>query len=226
MIVLLLYGITVTFINSHFELRNFNIYSICLEGENAKKNKMLFCFLTFVLPVVLMVVTTSIMDLSSYRWLQKRDNKSLQTCQGCCKDDIPLGATAVYYSLHAVFTIIFFCIFARKVTPLEKYLIVTVLVKIDNMLRNPLTVVFTFKINDSTRQKNAAKERVRRRNTEIQHALSRRMESIELQGKENIFDCNISNYIQISFQKEELKRWQHQQLLFEKKKNVSAEIIQ
>ena len=138
-------------------------------------------------------VTTSIMDLSSYRWLQKRDNKSLETRRGCCKEDIPLRATAVYYFLHAVFTIIFFCIFALKVTPLEKYLIVNVLVKIDNILRNPLTVVFAFKINDSTRQKNAAKERERRRNTEIQHALSRRMESIELQGKENIIDFRISN---------------------------------
>ena len=195
MTVLLLYGITITFINSHFELRNFNIYSICLEGQNAKKNEyeMPFRFLTFILPVVLMIVTTSIMDLSSYRWLQKRDNKSLETRRGCCKEDIPLRATAVYYFLHAVFTIIFFCIFALKVTPLEKYLIVNVLVKIDNILRNPLTVVFAFKINDSTRQKNAAKERERRRNTEIQHALSRRMESIELQGKENIIDFRISN---------------------------------
>ena len=66
-----------------------------------------------------MIVTTSIMDLSSYRWLQKRDNKSLETRRGCCKEDIPLRATAVYYFLHAVFTIIFFCIFALKVEEVE-----------------------------------------------------------------------------------------------------------
>ena len=160
MTVLLLYGITITFINSHFELRNFNIYSICWEGQNAKKNEyeMPFRFLTFILPVVLMIVTTSIMDLSSYRWLQKRDNKSLETRRGCCKEEIPLRATAVYYFLHAVFTIIFFCIFALKVTPLEKYLIVNVLVKIDNMLRNPLTVVFTFKMIQPDRKMLLKKE--------------------------------------------------------------------
>ena len=158
-----------------------------------QKNKLLFNVLAFLSPVVLMVVTTSIMDLLSYFWLRKRDNKSFETFRGCLKDDIPLRATAISMILHAVFTIIFAYIFAQKVTPIEKYLIVNVLIKIDNMLRNPLTVVFAFKINDSTRQKNAAKERERRRNTEIQHALSRRMESIELQGKENIIDFRISN---------------------------------
>ena len=182
MVLLLLYGITITFINSHFELRNFNIYSVCLEGENAEKNKNPFRFLTYVLPVVLMVVTTSIIDLSSYFWLQKRDNKSLETSRRYLKNDIPLRATAINNLLHAVFTIIFFCIFTKKVTPLDKYLIVNILIKIDNMLRNLLTVVFTFKINNLTRQKSVVKERERRRNAEIQHALSRRMESIELQG--------------------------------------------
>ena len=147
-----------------------------------EKNKNPFRFLTYVLPVVLMVVTTSIIDLSSYFWLQKRDNKSLETSRRYLKIDIPLRATAINNLLHAVLTIIFFCIFAQKVTPLDKYLIVSILVKIDNMLRNLLTVVFTFKINNSTRQKNVVKERERRRNAEIQDALSRRNEMIELQG--------------------------------------------
>ena len=176
---LLFYGITLTFINSHFELKSFNIYTICLEGENVRKNKLLFNVLAFLSPVVLMVVTTSIMDLLSYFWLRKRDNKSFETFRGCLKDDIPLRATAISMILHAVFTIIFAYIFAQKVTPIEKYLIVNVLIKIDNMLRNPLTVVFTFKINHLTRQKNAAKERERRRKAEIQDALHRRL---ELQG--------------------------------------------
>ena len=179
MVLLLVYGITITFINSHFELKNFNTYTVCLEGENVEKNKLLFNVLGFVLPVVLMVVNTSVNDLLSYFWLQKRDNKSLETCRGCLKDDIPLRATAISTILHAVFTIILSYIFAKKVTPIDKYLIVNVLIKIDNMLRNPLTVVFTFKINNLTRQKNAVKERERRRKAEIQDALHRRL---ELQG--------------------------------------------
>ena len=38
---LLLYGVICTFINSHFELQSYNIYNVCLHGENAKKNKIL-----------------------------------------------------------------------------------------------------------------------------------------------------------------------------------------
>ena len=44
------------------------------------------------------------------------------------------------------------------------------------ILRNPLVAIFTFKINDATRQKNAEEERKRKREFEIQDALKRRKE--------------------------------------------------
>ena len=113
-----------------------------------QKNKLLFNVLAFLSPVVLMVVTTSIMDLLSYFWLRKRDSKSFETFRGCLKDDIPLRATAISMILHAVFTIIFAYIFAQKVTPIEKYLIVNVLIKIDNMLEDVQAALDKMQLDD------------------------------------------------------------------------------
>ena len=185
---LLLYGVICTFINSHFELQSYNIYNVCLHGENAKKNKILFNCLTIMLPVVIMVIAAGVVDLLSYFWLQKRENNSRREY---IKNDIPLRATAISTSLHAIFIFVFVILGIQKVQPIDKYLIATVLIRIDNILRNPLTAVFTFKINDETRQKNVAKERERKRQAVIQDALRQR-EEIKLEGNKArrlIFFC-------------------------------------
>ena len=178
---LLLYGVNLTFINSHFELRSFNTYSVCLEGANAKNPKLLFNGLTVVLPVVIMVIAAGIVDLSCYFWLLKRDS-SIER-QRCLKNDIPLRATAISTSLHALFIVGFIILGRKKVQPIQKYLFAVVGARIGNILRNPLTAFFTFKINDATRQKNAAKERERKRQAEIREAGRQRKEKIQLKGR-------------------------------------------
>ena len=186
---LLLYGVICTFINSHFELQSYNIYNVCLHGENAKKNKILFNCLTIMLPVVIMVIAAGVVDLLSYFWLQKRENNSRREY---IKNDIPLRATAISTSLHAIFIFVFVILGIQKVQPIDKYLIATVLIRIDNILRNPLTAVFfTFTINDETRRENVAKERERKRQAVIQDALRQR-EVIKLEGNKArrlIFCC-------------------------------------
>ena len=134
-----------------------------------------------MLPVVIMVIAAGIVDLLSYFWLRKRENISRREHM---KNDIPLRATAISTSLHAIFIFIFVILGIQKVTPIDKYLIATVLIRIDNILRNPLTAVFTFKINDETRQKNAVEERERKRQAVIQDALRQREEikRIKLEG--------------------------------------------
>ena len=184
-LLVLLYGLIITLINAHFELKSFNIYSVCLEGENAKKNTMRFNSLTVVLPVVIMVASTSFMDVSCYFWLKKRDRNSQRG--GYLENNIPLRATAISTSLHILFLVGFAVLGKQKLQPLEKYLIVIVLIRIANILRNPLTAVFTFKINDETRQKDATKEREFKRQAEIQSAFRTRKEQVELEGIKNIF---------------------------------------
>ena len=62
---------------------------------------------------------------------------------------------------------------SRNIQPQEKYLVATIGAQWYKILRNPLVAVFTFKINDATRQKNADEERNRKRDFEIQDALKR-----------------------------------------------------
>ena len=150
-----------------------------MEGANTKNPKLLFNGLTVVLPVMIMVITAGIMDLSSYFWLQKRDNNSLERQhQRCLKNDIPLRATAISTSLHVLFIVGFIILGIQKVQPMQKYLFAVVGARIGNILRNPLTAFFTFKINDDTRQKNAAKERERKRQAEIREADRQRKEKV------------------------------------------------
>ena len=63
-----------------------------------------------------------------------------------------------------------------KYSATRKYLVATIGAQWYKILRNPLVAVFTFKINDATRQKNADEERNRKRDFEIQDALKRRKE--------------------------------------------------
>ena len=97
-----------------------------------------------------------------------------------------MRATAISISLHILCIIAFVILATQKIEPHNKYLVAIVGARIGNILRNPLTAVFTFKINDETRRKNAALERERRRQSEIESAFRKRQESIELQG--NLFD--------------------------------------
>ena len=58
--------------------------------------------------------------------------------------------------------------------------------RINDILRNPLVAIYTFKINEETRRKNADKERERKRQIEIQDAVNRRKERQQERQSENI----------------------------------------
>ena len=63
---------------------------------------------------------------------------------------------------------------SQNIQPQEKYLVATIGAQLYKILRNPLVAIFTFKINDATRQKDADEERKRKQEIEIQDALKRR----------------------------------------------------
>ena len=48
----ILYGHFVTFIYSYFNLRSFNVYKVCLKGQNAQENNPLFMLFTILLPII------------------------------------------------------------------------------------------------------------------------------------------------------------------------------
>ena len=134
-------------------------------------NRVIFNVLTVLVPIIIVVIVTCIMDYSCYRWLHRiHPNGEIQ---GCVLSDIPLRATLISTHLFLVGIIVYAVLSSRNIQPQEKYLVATIGAQWYKILRNPLVAVFTFKINDATRQKNADEERNRKRDFEIQDALKR-----------------------------------------------------
>ena len=203
----LLYGLLIAFINSYFELRSFNIYSVCLEGQKAQMNHVTFNIFTVLLPLLFVVATTNFMDFSSYLWLQRTVHPE-QENQGCIVNDIPLRATLISTHLLLLYIGGFVVLGSQNISPAEKYLVAIIATRINDMLRNPLVAIYTFKINDETRQKNAIEERERKRQIEIKNAFSTsrrakedndRLKCIELEERnpDSIWDGNKCHAIRI-----------------------------
>ena len=64
----------------------------------------------------------------------------------------------------------------KCIQPLEKYLWVVIICRLNDILRNPLLTKFAFKVNDDNRHRNTELERERKRQLEIEDALKRRLE--------------------------------------------------
>ena len=91
-------------------------------------------------------------------------------------DDIPLKATLLSTIFLILVLAVYIILGMRDIGPLEKYLAVILITRVNDTLRNPMIAVCTFKINDDNRQQNADEERERKRQKEIQLALKRREE--------------------------------------------------
>ena len=114
------------------------------------------------------------MDYSCYLWLHRvHPNEEIQ---GCVFSDIPLRATLISTHLFLVGIVVYSVLSSQNILPPEKYLVALIGSQLEKILWNPLVAIFTFKINDATRQKNAAEERKRKQEIEIQDALKRRKE--------------------------------------------------
>ena len=172
LLLVLIYVFIITFVNSHFELRSFNIYSVCLNGQNAQMNHVIFNILTVLVPIITVVVITCIMDYSCYLWLHRIHSN--EEIHGCVLSDIPLRATLISTHLFLVGIVVYAVLSSQNIQPQEKYLVATIGAQLYKILRNPLVAIFTFKINDATRQKDADEERKRKQEIEIQDALKRR----------------------------------------------------
>ena len=191
----LLYGLIIAFINSHFNLRNFHVYLVCLEGQKAGMNNVGFNGIMVLSPILLAVTSTVIMDVLSYLWLQRAVHPIDNENQGCVIiHEIPIRSTMISTLLLLPYLVIYFVISSQNIQPMEKYLVSIVGTRINDILRNPLVAIYTFKINEETRRKNADKERERKRQIEIQDAVNRRkerqqeqrqVENIQLEDLEN-----------------------------------------
>ena len=67
-----LYALVLVILNSLFDLRAFNVYSICLEGIEAKQNNPILIFVLVLLPLMIMIAVTCVMDFKCLVWLLSR----------------------------------------------------------------------------------------------------------------------------------------------------------
>ena len=165
----LLYGLILTFINAYFNLRAFNIYSVCLEKQHTTNNQVSFCLITVLIPMMILFLTTCIMDFLCYIWINDIPNKRYT-------NDIPLRATLISTALLFPYLISTVVLAMNDINALDKYLIAIISYRFNDIIRSPLTATCTFRINNENMQRNADLERERKRQIEIQDALQRRSE--------------------------------------------------
>lgn len=173
-----IYSFTVVAINSIFNLRAFNIYSICLEKDEAKNNNPILTLILILLPLMTLICVTCTMDFTCLIWLTNRravnphhDNDINVGCINVM-DEIPLRATMINTLLLIPYILTSVAISKGNVSPMEKYLIATLSYRFNDIIRSPLIVTCTFKVNNDNR----ARDREIRRQKEIQAALKRRWE--------------------------------------------------
>ena len=133
-------------------------------------------------PSLSIMVLTNSLDLSSYFWLKNRihvtkhTNKSskgsVNQVQENHHNNIPIHASVICSLLFIFHLFGFVVVGAQGVQPVEKYLLVIVLTRLNDAIRNPLIATCAFRINDS----NAAEDRERKRQLVIEDALKRRHE--------------------------------------------------
>ena len=114
-------------------------------------NKPIFNILTVLMPIIIVVIITCIMDYSCYLWLHRVHHN--EEIQGCVFSDIPLRATLISTHLFLVGIVVYSVLSSQNILPPEKYLVALIGSQLEKILWNPLVAIFTFKINDATRQK-------------------------------------------------------------------------
>ena len=156
-------------------------------GTEATDQNVLYNLLTVLLPIITLIFITCLLDFYSILWFRKQKTRVEPESERNSEDgdeikcmpfidDIPLKATM----LSTIFLILVLAVYVvlgiKDIRPLEKYLIVIMITRVNDTLRNPMIAICTFKINNDNRQRNANEERERKRQKEVQLALKRRQE--------------------------------------------------
>ena len=187
------YVILLSFTNAYFDLKSFNIFSVCLNRETTENPKLLFNMITTTLPILSLLTITIALDISCFFFVLNRRN-TIQDIQSRFQmhqnhsyilADIPFRASLISTFVYLVLIIGYFIISTENVHPLEKYVSVIILCRVIDICKSPLIATCAFKVNDENRHRNSEEERERKRQLEIQDALKRRAERLAMKN-ENI----------------------------------------
>ena len=187
------YVLLLSFTNSYFELNSFNIFSVCLYKEETESPKLLFNFISTTLPIFTLLTVTIALDISCFFFVLNRRNtvQDIQTQfqinqnHSNILDDIPFRASLISTFVYLILITGYFIISIENIHPLEKYVSVIIICRVNDICKSPLIATCAFKVNDENRQRNSAEERERKRQLEIQDALRRRAERLAKKSHTN-----------------------------------------
>ena len=177
-----------TFINSYFERQTFNIYNVCLLGPNSVEHSFVRISIVSVIPISISIISTIFMDFKVYLWYHKTINPNINS-QNNILSDIPLRSSIISTILFIPFLIIYTILALENIKPINQYLWVIILERLNDILRNPLISIFTFQINNENRRRNEDLEREQRRAEVIRRAIIKREERSyrrEMQGSNQV----------------------------------------
>ena len=167
-------------------------------GTEATDQNVLYNLLTVLLPIITLIFITCLLDFYSILWFRKQKTRVEPESERNSKDgdeikcmpfidDIPLKATMLSTTFLILVLAVYIVLGIKDIRPLEKYLIVIMITRVNDTLRNPMIAICTFKINDDNRQRNDNEERKRKRQKEVQLALKRRQERKAQKSKNDNF---------------------------------------
>ena len=155
-----------------YDLKIFNIYNLCYWGEKTERSKFMLIFLFNLLPFLIQTTLTVYLDVRCYQITEK--SKSLQCLQ--ILNNIPLCTTII--SSVACFVWLSITIVlgnsSKNLTPSVKFFLVFIPLLLLDAFRNPLMVLFSFKVNQINQHVDPEQAREQRRKMEIEYAKRRR----------------------------------------------------
>ena len=165
-ICLILYHYATQIINVTFDLKIFNVYNICIGSKDEHHPSLNGILIMF--PMMIVVLITAALDIKCYIIVKNHSN---------VVDDLSLRTSIVSISL--MFPYIFGSLVILNLFDLDnlsRYFVVMFICVFLSIIRNPIILLFTFRVNERNRQVDLMEEREKKRQIEINFALKKREE--------------------------------------------------
>ena len=170
--VYLIYSVSVTSLSGIFGWNASAVVNVCLYGFNPIEKFSASRILTELVPMSMLLIislSTATMDTACYFKIKSAPNAP--------QTQIPLKASLL--SSFLIIPYLIGMIVLRNIfgfSSVEKYVFMNSIIFFFTLIRNPLILNFTVKVNEVNQQINLEEERERKRQIEIQEAIAKREE--------------------------------------------------
>lgn len=172
---LILYETFLQVLNVILDLKMLHVYNICI--DSGAEHHTLLNGIFFSLPLLITVSVTTILDLRCYFIIKNHSNVT---------DDLSLRTSIVSICLLFLYIIgIAFVLNFFGLNQSTKYYAVMSISIFLSIVRNPIILLVTFRVNELNRHVDEMEEREHNRQIEINFALQKREERNQLKKEQN-----------------------------------------